>query len=503
MPQCFPATACYSQRRPSWSVTALALAIGTAAAAFYYAANLTLSHYDAKAHLVVARRIVDSSRPGWMQIGAVWLPLPHLLNVIPVQIDALYRTGLSAVCFSVIAFGLGASTLWRLVAAVTDSRLAAWSAFVVFTAHPDVLYLQATPMTEPLLMGLCLLGVGMTCRWVALDGRTPSWRAGLVLAMACLTRYEAWPVAAAAVLTAGVGFVRRGAPPIRVLGNISALACWPMAAIIAFMVLSRLTVGSWIVTGGFFDVDLSTYHRPLVVLEVLWTGFRAVHGNMMTVLGLGALTVVLYSALRSRGAAHLLVVLSLFACVTLPAYAFWNGHPFRSRYLVPPAMALAAITGLGVGLLPRHRALATAIVVLTALIETPPLSGRSPMVIEAQRDADNIAGRQRLTECLLTTYDHTPILASMGSLAPYMQETSRVGLPLRQYIHEGLGNLWTDSLAQPGLHARWMLIEEKAEGGDVLARLAKDSKEFLSKFQRQCEGGGVALYRRLDHATSN
>jgi hypothetical protein len=60
-------------------------------------AGLTLSHYDAKAHLVVARRVFDSLTPSWEQIGAVWLPLPHVLNALPVQIDWMYRTGASAI----------------------------------------------------------------------------------------------------------------------------------------------------------------------------------------------------------------------------------------------------------------------------------------------------------------------------------------------------------------------------------------------------------------------
>ena len=64
---------------------------------FYARLDLTLSHYDAKAHLVVARRILDSLTPEYSQIGAVWLPLPHLLDMLPVQSDAMYRTGASAV----------------------------------------------------------------------------------------------------------------------------------------------------------------------------------------------------------------------------------------------------------------------------------------------------------------------------------------------------------------------------------------------------------------------
>ena len=58
-------------RRPDWTprVAALAaLALGVYAAWFYARAGLTLSHYDAKAHLVVARRVIDAHG------GALWSP---------------------------------------------------------------------------------------------------------------------------------------------------------------------------------------------------------------------------------------------------------------------------------------------------------------------------------------------------------------------------------------------------------------------------------------------
>ena len=49
----------------------LAAIMGTITAALYWRADLSLSHYDARAYLVVARRIVDSLTPSWEQIGAV------------------------------------------------------------------------------------------------------------------------------------------------------------------------------------------------------------------------------------------------------------------------------------------------------------------------------------------------------------------------------------------------------------------------------------------------
>src|ERR1041384_7338241 len=75
----------------------MAAAIGAAAAGalvalHYHRLGLTLSHYDARGHLVVARRIFDSITPGWQQIGAVWLPLPPPLNAVPGQGDADART---------------------------------------------------------------------------------------------------------------------------------------------------------------------------------------------------------------------------------------------------------------------------------------------------------------------------------------------------------------------------------------------------------------------------
>jgi len=104
----------------------------------YHRLGLTLSHYDARGHLIVARRIVDSITPGWQQIGAVWLPLPHLINAIPVQIDWLYRTGASAVLISVLSFALATAAIAWIVGTLTGSSLAALAGAAVFALKPNV-----------------------------------------------------------------------------------------------------------------------------------------------------------------------------------------------------------------------------------------------------------------------------------------------------------------------------------------------------------------------------
>ncbi|HXH06432.1 MAG TPA: hypothetical protein VNI83_07550, partial [Vicinamibacterales bacterium] len=131
-----------------------------------------------------------------------------------------------------------------------------------------------------------------------------------------------------------------------------------------------------------------------------------------------------------------------------------------------------------------------------SVIVCPPLDPSAPMVREAQLDAANRRGRVVVTEYLRAHRDGRPILASMASLGHYMHETAAAGFDLKAFVHEGNGELWMAALAHPAAHAGWILIEERAEGGDLLAARARSDPAFLRDFVRVAEGGGVALYRR-------
>ena len=88
-------------------------------------------------------------------------------------------------------------------------------------------------------------------------------------------------------------------------------------------------------------------------------------------------------------------------------------------------------------------------------------------------------------------------MVSMGALAPYMQELSREGFGIGDFLHEGNGPLWDSAFTRgPAPLVRWVLVEEFAEGGDALYRRAREFPRFLAGFERICAGGNVALYRR-------
>ena len=122
----------------------------------------------------------------------------------------------------------------------------------------------------------------------------------------------------------------------------------------------------------------------------------------------------------------------------------------------------------------------------------------APMVVEAQWDRPNRPARAAVTACLGAPGRGAKIMASMGSLGHYMQETAADGYAIHDFLHEGNGDIWLTALVNPRLFADWMLIEEKAEGGDMLARIAHERPSFLDGYTRVCEGAGLALYKRAD-----
>ena len=475
-------------------LAALGLAAGTAAALYYYHSGLTLSHYDAKAHLVVARRILDSLTPEYSQIGAVWLPLPHLLNMLPVQSDAMYRTGASAVAMSVLSFGLACYTIASLVMRITRSRAGAALSVAAFVANPNMLYLQSTPMTEPLLFGLTLLGILLVYDWVERGG-SPA-RAGWILAAGCLTRYEAWIVTAGVLFLAVLALCHRGVPLARAARKTWDVAAFPAIAIGCFFFHSWYTTGDWFVTGGFFVPDNVAHGRLHTALGAVTYGMRTLSGAPFLVFALAGVLLVLWRVHTNRISSSALVVLALVGLMVLPAYAFYKGHPFRTRYMVAPTVGAAVFAGIFIGMTRGWwRYLAVAASVAWLMVSARPLDAAAPIVQEAQWDRPLSEGRKHVTSCLMRDYQGELILASMGSLAHYMQELSHAGIHIRNFVHEGNLPYWQEAIESPHGRVGWILIEEQAEGGDVLAARVRQSSDFLTGFKRLCADGGVALYK--------
>jgi hypothetical protein len=168
---------------------------------------------------------------------------------------------------------------------------------------------------------------------------------------------------------------------------------------------------------------------------------------------------------------------------------------------VPLILGGAAAIGTAVALLRWLAPLVAVPLFVMVQLQTPFMSDLSPMLIEAQLDRANGVGRRAVTECLRRSYDGTTIMASMGSLAHYMQELSVAGFDLEDFLHEGSGPIWQQAYYyEPSPFTGWVMVEEAAEGGDMLFQKQQSWPGFLAGYDRVCSGGNVALYRRKGQA---
>ncbi len=182
-------------------------AIISIAAFFYYLRHDDLLLYgDAVAHINIARRVIDSRTPGLLQLGTVWLPLPHLLMVPFLISKWMWRTGIGGSIPSMLAYVFSVAGIFRLMKTVLPSTkdhagsgFAAWFAAAIFALNPNLVYLQTTAMTEPVYLAffiwtLVFVAAALRACFAADETAATSslTRAGLCLAGACLTRYDGW-----------------------------------------------------------------------------------------------------------------------------------------------------------------------------------------------------------------------------------------------------------------------------------------------------------------------
>ncbi len=182
----------------------LATCVSVISFLYYFQRGDVLLYGDAIGHLNIARRVFDSKTPGLLQLGTVWLPLPHLLMIPFLLSREMWQRGVGGSIPSMAAYVFGVIGIFRLVRGALSrsvepdgaARVAAWTAACVFAANPNLIYMQTTAMGEALYLALFLWAVVYFSEFVRGDAKALT-KCGLCLAAACWTRYDGWFLAVA------------------------------------------------------------------------------------------------------------------------------------------------------------------------------------------------------------------------------------------------------------------------------------------------------------------
>jgi hypothetical protein len=501
-----------SRRSSVAAVAILLAAIGIGAAWWCFAHGYSLYYGDAEAHLNIARRILDSRTPGPDQIGTVWLPLPHFLLIPFVMRDSWWQSGLAGVLPSVACFIVAGMFLFSAARRIYLSSGAALAVVLLFALNPNILYLQATPMTElPFLASFAALV------WAALWFRDSQSVWALLIAAAAsnaasLTRYEGWFLIPFVVL------------------YLLAVSKRKVHAIL-FLALAALGPLAWLAHNQYYYGNaLEFYNGPysaaaiyqrqlaqggfrypgdhdwIVAARYYFAASRWIAGWPLLALGLAGTLAAL--ARRAGSALFLLVLPPLFYVWSihssgtplfvpdLPPYSWYN-----TRYAIAVVPFAAFAAGALVTLVPARFHVKTSIVMALAITGVWVFGGLSSISWK-ESEVNSEARRDWTAQAAsFLAREYRPgsgIIFSFGDLTGALREA---GIPLRQGLHDGNGAAFDAALARPDLllHESGLVEWGLAFSGDPVD-VALQKAGYVLRRQIVVKGAPVAgMYVDIYH----
>jgi hypothetical protein len=470
----------------------------------YFQKGDVLLYGDAVAHINIARRVFDSKTPGLLQLGTVWLPLPHLLMIPFLISKELWQRGVGGSIPSLIAYAWSVVGIFRLVRGTFASGeaddlaapFAAWTAAIIFAANPNLIYMQATAMGETVYLAFFIWAVVYLRESFPSDQRALT-KSALCVTAACLTRYDGWflaavmsiAVVAARVIAARTHGKTEGSPHwcpaagrfvlIAAAGPILWLAYngivyrnplefenGPYSA----KAIEQQTQspgspghpgsGNLLVAGAYFLKSAEDNVAANPWLGRLWLAFGA--------LGIFVATVTLRnSTLRSRSALLLLLVPLPFYALSIayggvPIFVpeFWPHTHYNVRYGLQllPAFAVALSAPMYLAVRSKHWNEKLRVGLVIAVVGVVVVSYASiwrTTPISLQEAQINMRTRNQLEAQIAEWLEKLPPNATLLMyLGDHVGALEKAGIPLSHVINEGNHRVWKQPTDPQGLWER-------------------------------------------------
>jgi hypothetical protein len=534
---------------PAWAVFCVATVLGFWSLWVYSQADLTLAYGDAIAHLNTSRRMVDSATPSFSQLGSVWLPLPHVLMLPTIWNDTMWHTGLSGSIVSVLTFGLATAYVYKFIQALTEHGLAALLGAALFATNGNLLFMQATPMSESLMIFLVVGATYHLLRWAQAGSLLHFLLSAVFILGATMTRYEAWVLVPAGVAVVAVTSYHRRRSVSDLEGFSLAWGVLAGYGIFLWFLYNQVIFGSFMQFSSdpgaatsyasLAEADglLPTKHDPFASVSVF--GFAVIDnaGLPLVLAGIAGAALLMLSRvpLPVKLVAILPLSLLVFHVVSLTAgqSVMWNPHSspndfYNSRYglLILPAVVLAA-SYLAAPRLRSMGLLVLAAVLLPQLLGLPlsPAGLRDTRERLASLEGYEFAGSwvdsnypiarsdEQITVVEASIFDDGNIDPTADWIGDQAREGRilvsaqanrtailmfRSGLPLSSFVTEGNKPYFDEELASPGRHTRW-IIYQPDEAMDAVRPVVESGAP--AGFEVVYEGDGFQVFHRSDQPT--
>jgi len=506
-------------KRPAWQqwlkdpwliLTFVVACIASSAACWYFFQHHQILLYnDAYAHLRIARRIIDSTTPGFAQLGGSWMPLPQVLILAFVWNDYLWRTGLAGSFVGMFCYMVSVIYLFFSARRLTQDSRASFVGTLLFILNPNVLYVQATPLSEPVCIATIVISCYYFLAWTQDDH--PKHLVGMAAGcfLASLARYDGWGLFLVLLVSiVVVSWIKRQRWE-QIEGNL-----------LVFGTLGALGIGLWILwcwvimgdplyfhhsifagTKGshFADTTFYTYHNMQEsILAYMVLSIKTI-GPILFVLAFIAIVVFVFRFRRTPS-----IIVGTVAFLTPFAFYFFTfytgqvtiylpgiGPATTWNYLwnvrfgteaVAPAAFFLSILAMRWSITRPARLwgiIGSIVLVISICMQTILIAHAGIISLQDGQYGFSCIPTEPLTVYLAQHYDGGKILEDTNT---FLFAESDAGIDLKNTIYEGSTGLWKKALNDPASMLEWIIVSPDAPDDPIAKHIDLESPAFLSQF---------------------
>lgn len=460
----------------------------------YFDNGLGLAYNDARSHLDIGRRVVEGLKPGFAQLGSVWLPLPHLLMVPTIWNDYMWHSGLAGALQSMLSFVATGMLIFYYLKKLNVPVFIRYLSVLIFVANINVLYMQSVAMTELLLLATMTAASFEFLLWFQGGKITTLIRMAFWVMLSTLIRYDGWFLFFfICVILVSYLFKKHS---FKKSEGFFFFYCTLAGFGIFLWFLWNLVIFK---DPLYFAFGPFSAHAQQLQLED--AGVLVTKGNLLF-----SARVYLYALVYNSGAFHLflaligaivlwfdrkqtietkLASLALFAPLIFNIVALYLGHSvlfvqglsgntwFNARYGLMMMPSIAIFIGY---LLYRIKKLRYIFIFLLLVTSYYTFVSRDAVTIDdarvgsSQKNVTEVSGwlkthaKDKKGFVLISAASHDAIIFSSG-------------LPMKRFIHEGTGAYWDSAVLNPDRWARWIVMRTN-DNNDLTFRSIKSTPGF-------------------------
>jgi len=494
-----------------------------------YTRGISITYNDAMSHLDLSRLVIDNIQPGLAQLGGAWLPLPHILALSLIWNNWAWHSGFAGSIFCMLAYIISVIALYQTTKLLTNSYLAAFVTAFVYAANLNILYLQTTPLLESLYLGCFSVSIYFFVRWFLYDEVVFLSLSSFFGFLSIFVRYDGWFVTLiqAMLVLFSVLVIKKksfseafGKFLIFIVPILFAMFLWFLWNLLIFKDPFYFFLGHYSARAQQFQIEtragLITHGNFKEAFLAYWYAVLDNIGLIVIIMATIGITVFLFSRKFIPKIGGKVVILALlfspiafnvlalyfgFSVLNVPELN-WNpggnvsGLWFNVRYgiLALPFFAVC------VGFIPQFisgnilKKVTVMMLILAVLLQAYLIATAGIItVIDGTIGSSQFANNDIAKELQMQVKPNERILLSTAN---FNSVAFKSGLDLKQFVHEGVKDEWSEALTQPDKYVTWIVIANGDIGESAYTSLVKLGKnEFLYFYKLAYAGDHANIYK--------